>query len=360
MKAAIWGAGGIAGSFLTKRVLYSDYEVLFIVDNDRKKWGKVLNSFPVVSPERLYDSNIDVVIVCSVFLEEIRQQILLDKNMDIDPESILSYKQLENMLTIKLCNLYKNSSDYEIKSIINEFEEYGFNIYGKFRPELGIRYDVLRDSENWPYVLFDNKRMYFPYAYSFKIDSDGEFVDDILMEQQTDSPHLYLRDDSDIPNGGVIVDAGVCEGNFGLRYIDRARKMYLIESDERWYNALIRTFRPYSDKIVLCNKSLGGENSKQVVTLDSLVKENIDFLKMDIEGGEIEALKGAVNVLGRSMAKCAICSYHKYGDEEKIKNILSECGYTTSTSKGYMFFVYDPDMSNTMDFRRGIVYGDKR
>lgn len=52
------------------------------------------------------------------------------------------------------------------------------------------------------------------------------------------------------------MDAGVCEGNFALRFIDRARKIYLIEADASWMEALERTFALYREKIVFCNKFL--------------------------------------------------------------------------------------------------------
>ena len=80
---------------------------------------------------------------------------------------------------------------------------------------------------------------------------------------------------------------------------------------------------------------------------------------MDIEGCELDGLWGAANVLKKNSVKCSICSYHKFGDEFEIKNILEEYGYTTSVSNGYMAFIYDTDIFYHVDLRRGIVYGDK-
>ena len=39
--------------------------------------------------------------------------------------------------------------------------------------------------------------------------------------------------------------------------------------------------------------------------------------------------------------------------------MLEGYGYTTSTSQGYMFFPYDENIMDTLDLRRGVVYGDK-
>ena len=123
--------------------------------------------------------------------------------------------------------------------------------------------------------------------------------------------------------------------------------------------ALQRTFRDYQEKVVFCNKFLSGRDNAKEITLDNLVREKVDFLKMDIEGAEVEALLGSKDVLTRSKARCAICSYHRQYDEKYISYILESYGYKTSHSEGYMFFPYDDDMEDTLDLRRGIVYGVK-
>lgn len=116
--------------------------------------------------------------------------------------------------------------------------------------------EVYRDAEGWSYVLFEEKRMYFPKKTVFTHQQGLEYVPYILGEQGAGSPHLYLRQTDAIKEGDVLVDAGVCEGNFALRFIDRARKIYLIEADASWMEALERTFALYREKIVFCNKFL--------------------------------------------------------------------------------------------------------
>ncbi len=359
-RTAIWGARKIAKNFLESKVLHKDYEIICIVDNDPAKWGMTWCSYPVISPNKLGEKEIDLIIVCSNHYNDIKQQIIEDAGITIRAESILSIKQVEDRLVHKLSNMYKDSDDPEIRRIIDDYKMNGFSVFGYYRPDLRIRYDVYRDEDNWPYVIFESKRMYYPRNRIFATDSKGEYVENILYEQQPGSPHLYIKEEWPIHPGDVIVDAGVCEGNFALRYVEDAKMVYLIEADEEWCEALRRTFEPYKNKVVLCDKYLGGADSEQMITLDSLVDGMIDFLKMDIEGAEVDALLGASKVLRNSNARCAICSYHRRDDEKEIKKILSEYGYKTAESEGYMFFIYDDNISNTMDFRRGIVYGEKR
>lgn len=358
MKAVIWGAGDIAADIVLQRVLYCDYSIKAVIDNDNTKWGSIFYGFRVLSPDALEQINPKAIIVCSKYYMDIKKQIeeIIGGNaLSID---IIEYKDLYYLLNSRLKEKYKDTEDEEIRLILDSYSQNGFSVYGSYT-YVKERYRVLRDSDHMPYVIFEDKRMYFPRFMGFKSDSSGEYIEDILKEQQFNSPHLYVRDYRESKLDGIIVDAGVCEGNFALRYVEKAKKMYLIESDEKWIEPLEKTFKPYSNKVVLCNKYLSNEDSRVSIKLDSLVSENIDFLKIDIEGAEVDALEGAMETLTSSNSTCAICSYHRYNDEEKIKRILQGYGYTTSTSLGYMFFTYDPKMAITMDFRRGIVYGDK-
>ena len=68
-----------------------------------------------------------------------------------------------------------------------------------------------------------------------------------------------------------------------------------------------------------------GEIAVPVVTLDSIVKdEPVAFIKMDIEGSEMQALRGAANIIRRDKPLCAICIYHKPGDMLEISSYLKQ------------------------------------
>lgn len=61
---------------------------------------------------------------------------------------------------------------------------------------------------------------------------------------------------------------------------------------------------------------------------DELSDERITYIKMDIEGAELKALKGAEETLKRCKPKLAICVYHNTSDfwrvPQYIKSINSE------------------------------------
>jgi len=355
-KAIVWGTGGTARDFLDKKGFYRDFEIIALVDNDSQKWGKRYFGYLVIEPQELNNMEYDYIIICSLYEQEIRKQ--LEKSLYVERNKIKSCFWIEEDIKNKVLEKYMQSHDEEIKKVEKYFKEKGLNVYGSYEEEQD-RYFVYRDQDGHPYIVFEDKRMYYPDTYLF-LKADGkEYVGDVLYEQKERSPHQYVRDANEIMQDSVIVDAGVCEGNFALRYIDRAKKIYLIEADGEWMQALQRTFQPYCDKVVFCQKYLTRYDSSHTITLDSLVNEKIDFLKMDIEGAEIDAILGARKTLLESNARCAICSYHKQNDEENIRFLLETYGYSTSTSNGYMFFVYDENIVDTLDLRKGVVYGYK-
>lgn len=63
----------------------------------------------------------------------------------------------------------------------------------------------------------------------------------------------------------------------------------------------------------------GGEVSVEGVTIDSIIgNQDATFIKMDVEGSELNALQGAQNVIKNKKPKLAICIYHKPEDIYEI------------------------------------------
>ncbi len=61
-----------------------------------------------------------------------------------------------------------------------------------------------------------------------------------------------------------------------------------------------------------------GINAVEVDTIDNIVKEKIDFIKLDIEGAEQNAIDGAKESIKKYKPILAICIYHKAEDWYKI------------------------------------------
>ncbi|MCL2358316.1 FkbM family methyltransferase [Candidatus Bathycorpusculum sp.] len=227
------------------------------------------------------------------------------------------------------------------------------------------------------YVLIDNNKKLF-----YKRDNNEKSVyrafNSVSLEQDYASPHRYLtndqyfvgvttpetnqvgrREDSfGVTNGGIVIDAGAAEGNFALSVIEKASKIYIIESDAGWCEALKHTFSPYREKIIIIQKHLSDVSDKDNITLNDLIEKyqinKIDLLKMDIEGFEKQALQGGTTknkAFFADINKLAICTYHNPEDEFEISKFATQYGYKSHLTQGYIFF---PD-ANPTPIRKAVL-----
>jgi len=208
------------------------------------------------------------------------------------------------------------------------------------------------------YVLVDNKKLF--YKAGMNKPSVYYFFNTVSLEQDYDSPHRYLTNDNyfvgvmetgieqveetsfGVSNGGVVIDAGAAEGNFALSVVERASKVYIVESNAKWCEAMRQTFLPYKDKVEIIQKCLSNVSDDNNITLIDLIKEynicEVDFLKMDIEGYEKQALFcSVIDDKFVNINKMAICVYHNPEDEVEISKFVSRYGYKSYVTKGYMF-----------------------
>lgn len=208
------------------------------------------------------------------------------------------------------------------------------------------------------YVPYKGRRMYFPRSWDEeKIE---QYYRSVVAEQDGRSPHCYHQNGCMVAEGDVVVDVGAAEGIFALDVIDVVSKIYLIEADEEWMEALQQTFREDTDKVQIIYGFADCIAEGNRVTLDSLFAESVNYIKMDIEGYEKAALQGADRLLreGKNI-KCAICSYHCREDEEWIRAYLQARGFITDVSSGFICPDWTAEAYLEAELRRGIVFGKK-
>lgn len=354
----IWGTGKIARQVLEQEDFLELYDVIGFIDNNLAKRGKLFKGKQVFKPDILECIRPDKIVILTDYYEEIKQQII---DMFPDMEMIIENKNYFYRKSI--CNRYENTDDPEIQEILKHIRKKDLQIFNydfadKYN-ELSI--DVMFDTNcGMFYIRHQGKKLYFAKFLNTK-SKVKEYYRGLLIEQDKASPHRYRGSDFDVRNGEVVVDAGTAEGIFSLEIIDRVSKIYLIESDEGWIEALKETFKEYQEKIVIIQKFITSINEGKSATLDQLIQEPVDFIKMDIEGNEWDALLGAENLIRCSpQLKCAICSYHSDFDEILIKDILGKYGLKCSTTIGYMWFPVKLRKSYIpLKFSRGIVRGIK-
>lgn len=262
------------------------------------------------------------------------------------------YKHMDRIGDPELCEIIDHIDKRHDVRLLN------YDFVDNYRPELyEVRYD---DKCGMVYIPYKGRKMYFPKGWSEMTALD--YFCSVISEQNECSPHCYFKKGYEVKEGSVIVDVGAAEGLFSLDYIDKAQKVYLIDADMQWIEALRKTFENDLDKAEIIYGYVGSLNDgKDYISLDGILcDEKVDFIKMDIEGYEMEALAGAKKVLTLNrQITCAICAYHNSNDESRIKAYLSEKGFTNDVSRGYIFPDWIAGSVLTAELRRGIVFGKK-
>ena len=361
MKFLLFGTGKIACHIMQGMGdLEGDLQILGFVDNDIHKCGITFYEKIIFSPDQIVNIQYDYIcILLERGYTDVYNQLAygyhIDKSKLVNKYFLLKYIMMEK---------YKNDSTPEIQDTIFYWKNNNnLTFFNQFEYQPAQYDEVFWDTENnMPYVFYKERKLYYPRTYrGFIVRNNSLYVISYReMEQHEMSPHRYLNDKIFIQENDIVVDAGAREGEFALPYIDSIKKLYLIENDAEWIEALKMTYKDYMDKVVIIPKLLMDEVNEYSTTLMEIIQEKtIDFIKMDIEGAEVKALSASQNLLKRNNIRCAICCYHRKGDREKIEQIFEKVGYQHFVSNGYVVFVSDPDIFRDADFRKGIVYALK-
>lgn len=226
-----------------------------------------------------------------------------------------------------------------------------------------------RDRESgMPYVVHNNQRLYFPSSFSVEAAIEM-YMNYILVEkllgidEREGAPHQYQSPRVKVEESDVLFDIGAAEGLFALDNIDKVSKVFLLEGDSQWIQALQKTFAPYAEKVKIIDKyvaDMDTDTEVSLATLLSYLEGSSSFVKMDIEGCEVSVINSVREMLEntKNRFKFAVASYHRQRDYEQLESLFAQTGYETESSTGYMLFhFYDAPVPPY--FRRGIIRAKK-
>lgn len=359
-KIVLWGAGASCKRLVNNKAFWEDlYEVLGIIDSNSDKWGGLYMGYKVSPPEELCNIQYEkIVITTEIYFDEVRDMLVNEMKI---PDA-----QIENAYFVakrKIIARYEKSLDMEIKRIIDYLKD---NRLQLFNYEFTRKYDnsiaeVEYDSRaGLFYVIHKNKKMYLARRYDTREKAE-KYYRSLCIEQDEASPHCYTDDTFGVEEGDVVIDMGVAEGNFSLEVIDKASRIYMIETDSEWIEALSYTFQKYGNKVVIINKFVSDYSLGNTDAVDNLIEDNVNFIKMDIEGCEAEALAGCRKIIERaSKLKGAVCQYHYDNDEMKIKSVLQESMLQYRDVTGYIYYpVGFKQLHISPILRKGVIRFEK-
>ena len=268
--------------------------------------------------------------------------------------------KLEDMgfKNISYLSFYKYSAfDLVHPPFITDFE----NDYKKNSQRYNCIYDLLADEKSKEvFEKVTNFKMTFDYEFmeGFTNNHEGQYFDKELIPD--------IKNISFVDGGGYVGDTAT---EVIKNYPD-FKKIYLIE--------------PISENIRIAKRELGhlqniefltcgvsnkketlyfneeksfstlygkGTQSVEVDTIDNIVKGKVDFIKLDIEGAEQDAIDGARETIMQYKPILAICVYHKAEDwykiPEKVLDIQSSYNvylrhYMEGIFETVMYFIPKP------------------
>ncbi len=189
----------------------------------------------------------------------------------------------------------------------------------------------------------DKSKSVFEKVINFKISFDYEFMDGFTNDHE--GQYFDKEIVPDIKNIR-FVDGGGYVGDTASEVIKNYpdfKKIYLIEPIPENIRIAKRELGEYQNiEFLTCGvsdkketlyfneeKSFStiygeGTQSVEVDTIDNIVKEKVDYIKLDIEGAEQNAINGAKETIQKYKPVLAVCIYHKAEDWYKIpEKILS-------------------------------------
>lgn len=221
---------------------------------------------------------------------------------------------------------------------------------------------------NMPYVIHNGKRLYFPSQMT--VDNAVSVYRNYIENEcilggryREKEPHRYESESVKVEKDDILFDIGCAEALFALEHIEAIKKVYLIESNAYWADALNATFKPYADKVIFVKKILSDKDTDNTISLETLLKnEESDnyFIKMDIEGYEHIVIKSSIKYLTnvRNM-KIACCTYHRHNDFDELSMILQQNGFYVEASDGYMIYPFGDELQPPY-FRKGVLRAKKK
>ncbi|MFJ7838524.1 LicD family protein [Lysinibacillus sphaericus] len=134
MKVVLFGSGGGALNFLEKQ---TEYEILYIVDNDVAKQGKTLMGYEIKSPITLKD-NIYNIMITSMYVTDIKHQLVEQLNIN---ESRIIFPSKQLLKSESYAFEDKNTNEYAtnlLKELIKHLNKGNVDYFIDYGTLLGI------------------------------------------------------------------------------------------------------------------------------------------------------------------------------------------------------------------------------
>lgn len=339
-----------------KELLFHDTFIIFGTGNTGKKVDKILKGLG----KKIY---------CFLVSNNMTQRESASENEVI---SLNDTDRIDNKNIPVIIAVFNREKNSNLSAIIAQLEQKGFTFiityfefHAIFADELGDCFWLTKQS----YYL-ENQAKYKECLSLFEEQQSRQLYNQIIgflesfnpfLLSEPDMDHQYFPEDLTIWDGtNAFIDAGAYDGQnildatekFGLLSkviafepdLDNFKKIdQLISWPSVTKEAVLYPCGVWSETLALHFHSGAGESAAvsehgniviPVVSLDEALKGIVPgFIKMDIEGAEIEALKGAKVLISKHKPTLAICIYHTPSHLYEIPLLLK------TWNLGYKFYL---------------------
>lgn len=263
------------------------------------------------------------------------------KSNDISLDSLV----INCSTSISPVSVKNNFTKMGFKNIINYCELFDYNSNIK-KPKFSADTikDFTKNSDKWVNLynlLKDNvSKKVLEDVMLFRMSSNPEYMNKYTVRLKEQYMEKFMEYSNDI-----MVDAGSFDGETSEIFCDMYpdyKKIYIFEPSEINFckvkdrlskkdNIIYHKVGLSDSKQTLYFDGNSGSSSKisndgntkiDVIRLDDITNDKISFIKMDIEGSELDALKGSVNHIKNNHPKLAIAAYHNPEDFWKISEFI--------------------------------------
>lgn len=344
----LFGADG-EGVFCEEWLKKKGKKIIGFIDNDINKIGTVLNGYSIFGFDKLADTNLKIIIT-SIHSDQIAEQ-LNRKGLILG----LDYITYDNIYWIDEPQFHDCIGE-PFYTQFNAFKEEYFKTYNLLEDEYSkevftniINYRLscldptVRGKQNLP-ISFEKHKTRFNSRKNrrekLKLENIPENIKKVIAEQYICEPykHINLKDfssyDCIMDIGGFIGDSAAffalqnpsakiisfepsLEGQKQIKELGNHYTNIELVAHAVWEESTILNFNENRES--LQGSRIGtGETKISAVSLDDYCDRTkiakVDFIKMDIEGAELHALKGAMKTLKRDLPDLAISIYHSPRD----------------------------------------------
>ena len=153
------------------------------------------------------------------------------------------------------------------------------------------------------YIFLKNKKFYLYNGQDKEIITPSKYLcayRDLYEKKEIN----FLNKKNLKLNGAIDVGANIGFYSFFLlNKIVKNQLLYIFEPKKKLNSLIIKNCSPFSNFKII-NKKVGIE--KNDITLDSVIKKRVDFIKIDVDGKELDVLKGAKKIIDNYKPKILV------------------------------------------------------